>query len=122
MIRPTLMEIPKRKTLGKVERLEDDTKLEKVPKSRENVSYLSMPLSEKLYQDQGCVTEESSQQDSESSLDLKENIELREGDSTPGKVETGEEENKSRTKNFCLRVEVNKNRNDEENIVEELYQ
>ena len=61
MIRPTLMEIPKRKTLGIVERLEDETKLENVPKSRKNCSYLSTPLSEQLYHDQGCVTEESSQ-------------------------------------------------------------
>ena len=81
-----------------------------------------MPLSEKLYYDQGCVTEESSQKDSESSLDLQENIELCEGDSTPGKVERGEEENKTKNKNFSLRVEINKKRNDEENIVEELCQ
>ena len=102
-IRPALMEIPKRKTLGKVERLEDEIKLEKVPESREHSS-LSMPLSEKLYYAQGCVTEESSQQDSDSSIDFKENNELREGDSTPGKVEIEEEENKSRTKKFSLRV------------------
>ena len=80
------MEIPKRKTLGTVERIEDEPVLKAMTNPREYGSY-SMPIQKKQYYEQRCVTEESSQQDSDSSIDFKEKNELCEGDSTPDNIE-----------------------------------
>ena len=82
------MEIPKRKTLGTVERIEDEPvlKARKIPRE----SY-SMPIQKQQYYEPRGVTEESSQQDSDSSIDFKEKHELLEGDSTPEYIEESKE-------------------------------
>ena len=84
------MEIPKRKTLGTVQRIEDKPVSELLTNPREIGSY-SMPIQKKQHYEQRCVTEESSQQESESSIDLKEKNELLEGDSTPDYIEESKE-------------------------------
>ena len=59
-IRPKVMEIPKRKTLGTVERIEDEPVLKAKSNPLENYPY-SLPIQKKQYYENRCVTEESSQ-------------------------------------------------------------